>query len=148
MQLIGFALSSSYWHQVHCRCFWILNHLWIDRSFELIMALWVYLPFGKAHAYDLSQFWCCSNVLSQNINQVSYVSFSCNIGLVDNGTSLKLSHKITTFLFVWIRSSLRNDSNHITFAVALARLGYSNSMLDLDTVGCFFEHHDIGFSPR
>ena len=40
------------------------------------------------------------------------------------------------------------DWTQIISAVAFAKALYSASVLDLDTVACFFAHHDIKFGPK
>lgn len=47
-----------------------------------------------------------------------------------------------------IPSSLSIDLTHIISAVALAKALYSASVLDRDTVACFFAHQEIKFGPK
>ena len=45
-------------------------------------------------------------------------------------------------------SSLNSDWTQIISAVAFANALYSASVLDLETVACFFAHHDIKLGPK
>lgn len=71
----------------------------------------------------------------------------CNAGLTIREIVLSLSHQMVD-LRMLIFSSPSSDSSQITSAVVLARLLYSDSVLDLEIVGCFREHHDTGHSPK
>ena len=62
----------------------------------------------------------------------------CSIGLAVNDTVLRLSHHNVVLLLILTFNSLSRDSIHISSAVALATLLNLASVLDLDTVVCFF----------
>ena len=73
---------------------------------------------------------------------------ACNIGLAANITVLRLSHQITSGVGKVILIYERKDCNQMIFAIKLARLLYSASILDLDTVCCFFDYQVTKFEPK
>ena len=69
-------------------------------------------------------------------------------GFADKYFAPILSHHSLAALGQLILSSYSKIWIHITSAVALAIALYSDSVLDLDTVGCFLELQDTKFDPR
>ena len=59
-----------------------------------------------------------------------------------------LSHHNLALHGQGMRSSCRTDCIHISSAVASAIALYSASVLDRDTVFCFFAHQDIKLEPK
>ena len=73
---------------------------------------------------------------------------ACRTGLAERATVLRLSHQITGGLWIGILSSVRRDFNHTISAVAAAKLRYSASVEERDTVGCFFDNYVTRLFPR
>ena len=93
-------------------------------------------------------FLCRTFSLTKYKSNLLCFVLACNIGLVVNIIVLRLSHQVTSGVGKVILISERRDCSQVISATKLARLLYSASVLDLDTVCCFFDCQVTKFEPK
>ena len=71
-----------------------------------------------------------------------------NTGLAERYVAPRLSHHRREVLDLLTPSSFNRVSIHITSAVAFARDLYSASVLERETVACFFAFQDMRLEPK
>jgi hypothetical protein len=69
-------------------------------------------------------------------------------GFDDKYLAPRLSHHNQVAGGAFTPNSSKSDCIHIISAVAFATALYSAFVLDLETVACFFAHHEIRFGPK
>lgn len=76
------------------------------------------------------------------------LDLKCKVGFLDNATAPLLSHRTVIGPECECPNSSRIILIHSNSAVVLATLRYSDSIVDLDSVGFFFELHETRLEPR
>lgn len=93
-------------------------------------------------------------VLAATLSQTKWkfmakcLDLKCSVGLFERTIAPKLSHHTTIGVGWSYPSSPSSIFTHSNSAIVSATLRYSASVVDLDTVGCFFELHESRFDPK
>ena len=93
-------------------------------------------------------FLCRTFSLTKYKSNSTCFVLACNIRLASNIIVLRLSHQITGGVGKVTLISERRDCSQVISTTKLARLLYSASVLDLDTVCCFFDCQVTKFEPK